>query len=495
MKSLLLAAALAAATVAHGAEASSKHWRSVLKAAEQANAKRDFQKARELLESSADEAAALGVAQSAENSFWLADTLMEARMPGDALEVANPALEKLGPKPVPKPQQAWRGMLLVLKARALADLRKHEEALPVAQEAIKTLENVAGKYHPQLYFVHALMGSIYSEKKNYAEAEKEFRTALKQAESRPVVATQEWSGAEGQMTQYQYRGSEEGSLRMNTALGDLMLEQKKTAEAEEFYSKALKVAEREYGKKNQAIVLPLEGLARTHLEANRRKEFESAVQRTFEVSLKEPGLEPWVLNPLWLKFQVDLKDANTTAAKQTAEKLAQVYAKQNFDLKTMAFMAQKSAMMARKDDWGHAAQVQEIFRDLLSAKYAAEPVKASPLMLEFGTAAERAQKYDLARTNYEALVKLGQRANEKNLQMSAYGKLADLAIAEKKPEEALASLGKVTAMLKEKYGDDTRVANAMDREAALLKEMGRADDAAAMEAKAKDVRTKSYLKK
>ena len=53
----------------------------------------------------------------------------------------------------------------------------------------------------------------------------------------------------------------------------------------------------------------------------------------------------------------------------------------------------------------------------------------------------------------------------------------------------------MTAMLKEKYGDDTRVANAMDREAALLKEMGRSDEANAVEAKAKEVRTKSFLKK
>ena len=60
-----------------GADASYKHWRGSLKAAEQARLKRDFDTMRQILEASAPEAQQLGSLSSAQNAFWLAIAYMQ----------------------------------------------------------------------------------------------------------------------------------------------------------------------------------------------------------------------------------------------------------------------------------------------------------------------------------------------------------------------------------------------------------------------------------
>ena len=69
------------------ADASYKHWRGSLKAAEQARLKRDFETMRQILEASAPEAQQLGPLSSAQNSFWLTVAYMQLHMDHEALQI------------------------------------------------------------------------------------------------------------------------------------------------------------------------------------------------------------------------------------------------------------------------------------------------------------------------------------------------------------------------------------------------------------------------
>jgi hypothetical protein len=112
--------AIVAGLLALPAQAASfKHWRSSIKAAQDARKKRDFTNARAILESVATEAAELGPESSAENSWTLAEVFFDERQFDEALNVVNPALEKIGPKPVKREIQLWRGILLSAKASCL----------------------------------------------------------------------------------------------------------------------------------------------------------------------------------------------------------------------------------------------------------------------------------------------------------------------------------------------------------------------------------------
>src|SRR5438067_6499511 len=81
------------------ADASYKHWRNSMKAAEDARFKRDFQKMREILEASAPEAQKLGSLSSAENAVWLTFAYQHLDLDDLALQTFNSELERIGPKP------------------------------------------------------------------------------------------------------------------------------------------------------------------------------------------------------------------------------------------------------------------------------------------------------------------------------------------------------------------------------------------------------------
>jgi tetratricopeptide (TPR) repeat protein len=474
-KALLCVAILAGffASPAHGA-ASYKQWRSSLKAAQEARIKRDFETARAILEKSAPDAAELGPESSAENSWNLGRIFFETEQYNEALAVIDPALEKIGAKPVAQNSQLWRGLLLSAKAVLLFAQKNYDPALAIAEQARDTLENVAGKFHPELSILHGLTAKLYEMKKDYPKAEAAYKAALKLAESRQVTVVEEWSGPESEMVRYRSQNS---------------------AEAEDIYSKGVKAAESRYGKKGQAVIIPLAARAELFHKINRRAEFEKDTKRVYELATKGPGLDMWTVHPLWLKLQWDLKENQAGAAAQTAEKIANVYAIQSYDLKSMATHAMNVAVEGTKTNWVRAAQIQESIRNATLPKFGAEPAKTGQLLVAFALTAEEAQQGDLARLNYEAVLRTQEKAADKGLYIAAAGKLAEYAISQNKPAEALPFYQKISAGLREKYGDDSRVANAMDREADLLKLLGRAKEAADVATKASAVRTKAMLKR
>ena len=64
----------------------------------------------------------------------------------------------------------------------------------------------------------------------------------------------------------------------------------------------------------------------------------------------------------------------------------------------------------------------------------------------------------------------------------------------KKFAEALALRQRVTTLLRGKFGDDSRVADAMDKEAEFLKLLGQELEASDLQAKANDLRKKVFAK-
>ena len=476
------------------AAASYKQWRSSIKAAQEARVKRDFDKARSILEGMADDAAALGPASGAENAAALAEVLFEAGDYDGTIQVIDPALQKIGPSPTTKPLKVWRGLLLLEKASTIYQLRRYDEALVIAEESRDVLEYAAGKFHPALSILHAMIAKMYETKREYAKAEVSYKAALKLAESHQTVVVSEFTGPEE--TFYQYRSPDfaAGVLVNQVALGNLYQLQERYKEAEELYNKGLKSAERDYGKKGQATVIPLAARAQLFLKTNRRKNFEEDTQRIYEVAAKGPGIKPFAIYPLWLKLETEAKENNTLAVSQTAQKLATVFEVQNYNPKVMAEAAQDAATTGNKVDWSRAAQIQEAIRDAALAKFK-DPARTAPILIEFALSAEAAQQTNLARAHYRAILQTTERASDKALYIAAAGKLADLAIAENKPADALPFYQKVSAGLREKYGDDSRVANAMDREAELLKQLGRTEEGAELAKKANAVRAKAMLKR
>src|SRR5690348_10383871 len=98
-KSFIAAATLAIfalmAAPMRAADASYKHWRSSLKAAEQARLKRDFDTMRQILEGSAAEAQQLGPLSSAQNAVWLTVAYMQLHMDHEALQTFDKEIERI----------------------------------------------------------------------------------------------------------------------------------------------------------------------------------------------------------------------------------------------------------------------------------------------------------------------------------------------------------------------------------------------------------------
>jgi urease gamma subunit len=95
---------------------------------------------------------------------------------------------------------------------------------------------------------------------------------------------------------------------------------------------------------------------------------------------------------------------------------------------------------------------------------------------------------------YEKAVASQQNAKDKALLIGVLGKIADNRMAAGKKSEALKYYHQVSIALRDKYGDDMRVADAMDAEAGVMKEIGQEQAAKDLQAEAMKLRNKIVLK-
>jgi hypothetical protein len=479
---------------ATAADASYKHWRNSMKAAQEARVKRDFDKMREILESESAEARQLGPASSAENSLWLAMAYFESQMTREALETVNGELQRVGDKPVATKLQAIRGILLEIRSLLQYEARSYDDALSSALEAKKVLEDVVGKYHPELYMVHTTIGRVYALRKDYPEAEKSMRSALRLAQSPDTAHYNAWSGPEEQHTFYVFYPSPDRVTWAATELGDILRQEGKLKEAEDAFKTGLKNAQSVYRKESVMYLRPLEGLASVHWQQGQRAEFEKDTDRIYDIVTKLPGLQPWVVEPLWAKFNYELNANDSAAAANTVKKIATVFEKQNFEFNGLAEEALHQSKVNQQIDWKRAEMIEDVLTKTAESYRPSEPFKAGVILAQIAEFDAANGKEEAAVARYEQVVQSQQNASDKSLLVGALTKLAERKVAANNKTDALPLYHRISAALQEKYGADTRVADAMDKEAGLMKDLGQDRAAKDLQEQAMEVRRKSLLK-
>lgn len=340
MNKPILSLLLASLFVTRAEAASYREWRQSIRTAHEASVKGDLQKARQILEATSEEAEQQGPDTFAENSIMLADILLRTNQPSEAREVIDAALVKMG-SPSRKNSILWKGLLHASRAAADKELKNYESAAAHADGARRLIEAGAGmgQIHPEMANVHWLIGEIALARKDYTKAEDEFKKGLRIAELRPTKMPVEVGRELRAVGDY----SSSGVLLNRSSLGNVCLLQNRPKEAEEHFNDALKFAEKEYGKNSEAMVVPLAGRATLHHHARRRGDFEADTQRIYEIAQNPKPINAKYINPIWLKFRLELDETNRPAAAETADKIASVFAAQNYGTRMLATDALKIA--------------------------------------------------------------------------------------------------------------------------------------------------------
>jgi tetratricopeptide (TPR) repeat protein len=485
----LLLIFLATNTSLSAADGSYKQWRAAMKAAEQARYQRDFQKMREILEASAPDAVKHGPLSSAENAFWLVIAYQNLHMHQEGIATFNKELDRIGPRPTAVKLQVIRGVLLTYRGLLYYEVRDYDNAMASATEGKTVLENVAGKYHPELFEAHAIIGRIHRLRKNHVEAEKSLQTALKLAQVKPTRIEQS-AGDYPVTTIGVGNPSPMRVVIAATELGDFYLEQQKLDDAHEAFTTAYKSARASYPKDSLMRLLPLRNLAEIEYKRGNQKEFNKRVDEIFEVVTKTPGLQPENLGPLWAKLSLDVDSGNDAQAAQTARRIAKVYDVQNYEYSDFGSGGMALAEPNKTPDWNRAEKLQKALTQVAESYRAAEPAKSGTIYVEMARFAERHGKPEQAASFFEQALKSQQNAKDKGLLIGLLGKMAEDKIAAGKKAEALPLYRQVSVAMREKYGNDTRVADAIDVEANLMKELGDEEGANRRKAEAMEVRKK-----
>jgi tetratricopeptide (TPR) repeat protein len=475
---------LVAITLSAGAaDGSYKEWRNQMKAAEQAKFARDFHKMREILEASAPEARKHGPVSSAWNSLWLAVAYSRLGMNAQAIDTFNKELERIGPEPKALKVQVLRGLILNDRSLLQFEMKEYDKAMSSALEAKGVLESAAGKYHPVLFNVYQTIGAIHALQKNNAEAEKALKQALKLAQ---VITP----GGFDDIDFVDSAAAPHRIIRGATTLGAFYHSQGKLEEAEEAYQTALKSAQAAYSKDSVMRLLPLCNLAEVELKRGRTQDFNKHVDQTYDVVSKTQGLEPATLKPLWLKVQFEADQGNAKGVVEALKKLEKVFEVQSYDYadmpgEVMALATENSAANRKR-----AETLEKGLKDLAEMYRAKDAGKSGVIYVELGKFAEKQGKTELAASMFEDALKSQQNAKDKALLIGLLGKMAEGKVAAGKKAEALPLYHQVSVAMREKYGNDMRVADAMDVEAALMKELGDEAGANRVKAEAMGVRKK-----
>lgn len=493
MKVQFLIASLLICVSALG-QASTKHWREQLKASEQARLKRDYQKQREILEGVASEAEQLGPISSGLTSAYLAEAYRRLGMDEQAIALINAQLQKIGPNPKDLNLQFARAAMLMIQGYLDYKAQRFDSGLVAAEESKKGFENIFGKFSPELFWSHLLIGDVHSASTNYVEAEKSFKNALKLAEAQNYEVGGAWSGYEEVIASYRMAPPELGILLSAGRLSDLYRRQEKYKEAENYAKKSLRDAETTYGKKGAWVLHPLHDLALAELGLGKRKEFERDCERLAEIASKSKGFDLWVTTPLWKKFQLELDEKKDPSARTTADKIVAVYANQSFAAGALGRRAVAAATSTNGIDWAQLKVTQEVFGSAMISRFQEAPLKVGEFYMEFAKAALNGGPTDVALAAYEGFARTQDTATDKGPLISVLGKIEEIRLAAKEMPQAMQARKMMTAMLREKYGEDSRVADSLEQEAAHLKAAG--DEKAASEAiaQANEIRKKALLK-
>lgn len=478
----LLTFALAAHALA--AELTYKQWLQIKKRAEAAGARGDWAAVRDELTSEgvAEGVARMGHLSLTEHAVELATSLNQLKIYDEAHATLQSALDKIGPRPPASHSQVMRGVLQAFKSMIFHSTTNYDSALTLALEARTTLENAAGKFHPHLYFIHGIIGEIQEKKGNYAEAEKSYKAAYDFANAgMPFYTINRRTGA------FKKHFLEDGAALSAICLADVLVKQQKLKDARKYATKALKCAESMYGKQSLGAARTLGTLAEVEYQLGNLKEFDAALRRLFPLVAQYGRFGEWATSPFWRKFENEFGSGEPSS--DTIATITTIYSKQDRDFEDVANEAMRITRKGHPDDWARAARIQAAFRKAAS-EYA--PAHLGELTASFVQLARRNSQYDLARESVNDVLKLQESAKDTIGASSSYTLLAEIEADQKNFPEALIHRQRVTTLLKEKFGDDSRVADSLDQEAKLLTALGKNDEAASTQTKASEIRKKAF---
>jgi tetratricopeptide (TPR) repeat protein len=471
---ILLIAIGSVASPSCAAEASFKHWRNAMKAAEDARYKREFEKMREILEAEVAEAQKLGPASSAENTFWLAFAYEELGKQDLALQAYDAEIDRIGANPTALKLQILRGILLGHRATVYGRLNQLDKALASANEGKTVLEQAAGKFHPELYDINMTIGRIHFFRKEFAEAETSLKAALKLAQSGRSGSAGVGDSTSMGMVVFVTRPAPYRIIRAATDLGELYLLEKK------------------YDSIMQA--LPLGSLAEVELKRGERKQFVRDTDEIMRIFSKTRGIGIADVSPVWLRMEADLADGSARATADTVKRIASIYEFQNYDFEELPKGALKLAMVKGEADWKRGELLQEALSSIAEGYRATEPVKAGIIYTEIANFNSAHGRAEVADAMFQKAITSQQNVKDKALLIGVLGKIAEAKMAAGNKAEALKYYHQVSVAMREKYGDDMRVADAMDAEAAIMKEVGQEQAAKDLQADAMKLRNKIVLK-
>lgn len=370
---LLLAALMCFGPGARG-ESDYTKWLNAKKAAEQSLANGYFPEAQATLEGVASIVPGIGQLAMTEHAYLLAEALTAEKKYPEALATVIAALDQIGPKPPGVRSQILQGLLLATKSAIYYRTKNDDNALAAAEQARNVLEMVSGKYHPHLYFLHYLIGTIQYRKANYAAAEESFKRALRTAEitqfrRRGLARTPEILGIEAMGVV--------GDAATDAALSltDLCLKQERFKDALSYSKKATECAERTFGKKSSAVASTMHMACRVNLKMRDQKAFIANSDRLANLlslySDERIHFRPGITEPLWARFETEFYAPEKIVPEETLGKLVAVYGMQNFDFADLARRAKKIAV----HDEVRLPKIQEAIRRQIHVKLPGSPDK------------------------------------------------------------------------------------------------------------------------
>lgn len=186
----------------------------------------------------------------------------------------------------PQASQQERWQALFDDEYALYMQKKYDEALPLAQEALRLAESSFGPEHPNVVSSLYSLGALYHAQKKFADAEPYYRRAL--------ATTEKILGPDH---------SDVG--RMLSSLGTVLMEQKKHAEAEPLYRRSLAIAEKTLRPDDVILAQRFMDLAEVLRRTNRMTEARQAYARAKEIRARR-GV-PSIRQPEESRSEADVK--------------------------------------------------------------------------------------------------------------------------------------------------------------------------------------------
>lgn len=258
--------------------------------------------------------------------------------------------------------------------------------------------------------------------------------------------------------------------------------------------KAAKMIERISSRKNPVLVDLFVVAAQYQFLRNSQKKAQLTVDRLIEVASVQKFVPGSVVSAVYLAASraATAKDFQLMS-KRFAEliRLCQLN-KTGVDL--LAREAVSVIDVVGEGDWKKTQRLQRDVLNQIYQRYPSQRSQAAPFLNAFAEKARSLQQIDDAVAYYREAVKELEGSLEPVVQIGALSHLERILVEQNRSGEALPVSERLVQALRQQYGDDSRVADAMNENASLLRKLNREEEAKKLEADAALIYGKAMLK-